>query len=201
MGRFLETDPIGYGNGVNWYTYVGNNPVNWRDHSGLELVAVPLPGTGNVTRNLLIDSNIAPSMTAFVQDVRNSGIPVTVNLAFRTTADQTVLNNDRVNNPNPVAPPGTSCHESGFAIDLNGISKLSASDNVLVSQIASKYGISPIANDPPHFQANPVDYGYSSKLDAIQKNQFDYQLQAATDFVSLPYSVARDFNAGSAAKK
>ncbi|RFC40788.1 MAG: RHS repeat-associated core domain-containing protein [Candidatus Nitrotoga sp. CP45] len=31
MGRFLETDPIGYADGVNWYAYVGNNPVNHRD--------------------------------------------------------------------------------------------------------------------------------------------------------------------------
>lgn len=35
MGRFLETDPIGYGDGVNWYAFVGNNPVNRRDPTGL----------------------------------------------------------------------------------------------------------------------------------------------------------------------
>ncbi|MFZ1318160.1 MAG: RHS repeat-associated core domain-containing protein [Candidatus Nitrotoga sp.] len=35
MGRFLETDPIGYGDGVNWYAYVGNGPVNRRDPTGL----------------------------------------------------------------------------------------------------------------------------------------------------------------------
>ncbi|MGB4923379.1 MAG: RHS repeat-associated core domain-containing protein, partial [Candidatus Nitrotoga sp.] len=34
MGRFLETDPIGYGDGVNWYAYVGNNPVNLVDPDG-----------------------------------------------------------------------------------------------------------------------------------------------------------------------
>ncbi|RFC37223.1 MAG: RHS repeat-associated core domain-containing protein, partial [Candidatus Nitrotoga sp. SPKER] len=34
MNRFLETDPIGYGDGVNWYAYVGNSPVNGRDPSG-----------------------------------------------------------------------------------------------------------------------------------------------------------------------
>jgi len=34
MGRFLETDPIGYGDGVNWYAYVGNSPVNFTDPSG-----------------------------------------------------------------------------------------------------------------------------------------------------------------------
>lgn len=35
LGRFLQTDPIGYGDGLNWYNYVGADPVNQRDPSGL----------------------------------------------------------------------------------------------------------------------------------------------------------------------
>jgi RHS repeat-associated protein len=34
LGRFLQTDPIGYGDGSNWYNYVGGDPVNRRDPSG-----------------------------------------------------------------------------------------------------------------------------------------------------------------------
>jgi RHS repeat-associated protein len=37
IGRFLQTDPIGYLAGLNMYTYCGNNPLNWME---VELILV-----------------------------------------------------------------------------------------------------------------------------------------------------------------
>ncbi len=35
LGRFMQTDPIGYGDGINWYEYVGDDPIDRTDPSGL----------------------------------------------------------------------------------------------------------------------------------------------------------------------
>lgn len=50
LGRFMQPDPIGYGDGLNMYAYVGNNPLNGLDPTGTQQYCSddPLvPGTGS----------------------------------------------------------------------------------------------------------------------------------------------------------
>ncbi len=40
LGRFLQTDPIGYGDDLNMYTYVGNDPTDRTDPTGMDTITL-----------------------------------------------------------------------------------------------------------------------------------------------------------------
>lgn len=95
-----------------------------------------IPGT--VGMNL----NLADRSQDFIQD--NPG--TSLSSGVRSTADQARLYADRGNNPNPVAPPGSSNHERGLAIDIGG---MTPEQRAMLPQ----YGLAqPVANDPPHVE-------------------------------------------------
>lgn len=84
-----------------------------------------------------------PGKQALQKAIQARGVKLLVNSSYRTIAQQMLLFNDRFKNPNPVAPPGRSNHQTGLAIDIEDPRGW---EPFLIAQ-----GWQPLPGDDPHF--------------------------------------------------
>ena len=103
-----------------------------------------------------------PAKQALQKAIQDRGQTMQVNSAYRTIAQQMLLYNDRFNNPNPVAPPGASNHQTGLAIDIE--------DATGWEVYLMRYGWNPLPGDPPHF-----DYQGGGTIDLRSQSILAFQ--------------------------
>ena len=103
-----------------------------------------------------------PAKQALQKAIQDRGQTMQVNSAYRTIAQQMLLYNDRFNNPNPVAPPGASNHQTGLAIDIE--------DATGWEVYLMRYGWNPLPGDPPHF-----DYQGDGTIDLRSQSILAFQ--------------------------
>jgi D-alanyl-D-alanine carboxypeptidase len=102
-----------------------------------------------------------------VAGVAARGVGVVIESGLRSRAQQIALYNNRANNSNPVAAPGTSPHEFGWAVDAVPVPRTQAARNVLWDE-ARKAGLVAgedfsTRKDPPHFELPGFQHGSASQ--------------------------------------
>lgn len=110
--------------------------------------------------------------------------PMGINYAFRPTWKQSELYAAHLRHPNPngVAKPGTSIHESGCAVDTD-FRNIGFDAQRRKVAVFSKYGFQwkgrfkgggALGGDPVHFEIRPERVGWRSAAEAIRYNQAVY---------------------------
>lgn len=97
---------------------------------------------------------LSPSITGrfdrLVAAARRAGVSLQINSSFRTRAEQTELWNRYGRNPARVAPPGSSMHEKGLAIDFAN----TAGAWSWLKRNAARFGLYNYPAEPWHYSIN-----------------------------------------------
>src|SRR5690606_26566605 len=109
---------------ISPFQYAGNSPLNFIDILGDSLKKVTFWGLTSSDPNLkerdyFVDTKIADDLVAFVNEARSTFSKLSVNNVFRKEGSSSISTKN-------TKAKGISKHQTGFAIDFNGVKLLNS---------------------------------------------------------------------------
>jgi RHS repeat-associated protein len=138
LGRFLQTDPVGYDADFNLYAYVGNDPVNRNDPSGL--AGVPCAGNAQCLAATNLGGPPIPNVSDFVVNFSAGVGDVLLGTVSLTLIDGNEIRTVLMDNPGNV-DTGSPEYEAGMAsavVATYGLGRLAAMSEVTAEAGAAK---------------------------------------------------------------
>lgn len=124
LGRFLQTDPIGYDDQYNLYAYVGNDPVNLIDPTGEKIF---VRGTASERRDLkkaiLKVASSSPKLTARYNSLKNSKRSHVVNVERNDDRGSTATSTPYPNAENGKGASTTVRIQTNSSVDSDGVER------------------------------------------------------------------------------
>ncbi|MGH9913941.1 MAG: hypothetical protein ACRD63_01490, partial [Pyrinomonadaceae bacterium] len=142
------------------------------------LVCVSLPGV-SYPKTPALDRRVARFYLGAKQDLDSKNIHITLNWGFRTNCQQRNVSSGQ----NYKAMPGTSPHEAGRAIDVNGMpyGPAARADGLRIVNIFREHNWVWLGEgDPPHFEIKGYQVGEPNHIAWIEKIQTGFKEGAPT---------------------
>ena len=109
LGRFMQTDPTGYSDGMNWYNYVGSDPVNGSDPTGLSRQTVNYTADPPIVVTAERFNNAYASALSFLDEMRIFDIMSSFDLSdYGTDPNEIVVTAQKKQEQGPCQLPRTT---------------------------------------------------------------------------------------------
>jgi RHS repeat-associated protein len=196
LGRFLQTDFIGYRDGLNWYAYVGNDPINNTDPSGLCKISDGELTDCEVNRNE--NEEQAEGVDAFIETI------VTIGEAIYVSGDQELI--DAFESIDVLNFSDEEVGSSGESAKFSRGSSSSFTENEVIPDVLTFYsrGFSSNGNARTALVGHEIEH-FTVRNRAAQRRNIDFENAAdrnsigflqSTGLLPTPYTSYSIYNNG-----